>query len=272
MTQQKQGMTREEANQLYDSLKSAMESRYGKKGLESLIEKDKKEKASQVKSVPSKPKIDLASLNKVKASLNQGKNTSPSSVKFSTRRIGQGQKNAMLAIVGVGVLKLILGAVAATGLIDGGEVSASMAQLPPISMINTPTYSEDEIVILKSLDERRVSLEERSKKLDNREDELEKKDREFAARLTQLRELTNQLKIEREKSDKKQSSQLNQLASVYSSMGPKEAAQLLEQLDITISLALIERMPEKRMAQILSLMTPERALSLTQMLSKRGSI
>ena len=272
MTQQKQGMTREEANQLYDSLKSAMESRYGKKGLESLIEKDKQEKANQAlkaNPAPAKPKIDPATLSKVKASLNQGKNPS---VNFSTRRLGQGQKNAMLAIVGVGVLKLILGAVATSGLIDGGDVSASMTQLPPLTMLNTPTYSEDEIVILKSLDERRVAVEERGKKLDNREDELEKKDREFAARLTQLRELTNQLKIEREKSDKKQSSQLNQLASVYSSMGPKEAAQLLEQLDITISLSLIERMPEKRMAQLLSLMTPERALSLTQMLSKRGNI
>ncbi len=52
-------------------------------------------------------------------------------------------------------------------------------------------------------------------------------------------------------------------------MNPKEASLLIEQLDITIALGLLERMPEKRIGQILSLMSPDRALTITRMLSGR---
>ena len=269
---EKQGMSKEEADKLYDSLKDAMERRYGKKGLESLIEKDKSEKIAKARgAAPSRPIAPQATTSAASKSRISAASLPRKSVNIPSK--GAGQRTALLAIVGVGVLKLILGVVAASGLVEGGEATATMANFPQTTnFISTQQFSDDEVEILKSLDERRVALEERSKKLDNREDDLERRDREFAARLTQLRDISNQLKIEREKGDKKQGVQLNQLAAVYSSMNPKEAAQLLEQLDITISLSLIERMPEKRMAQILSLMTPERALTLTQMLSKRGSL
>ena len=52
-------------------------------------------------------------------------------------------------------------------------------------------------------------------------------------------------------------------------MNPPEAAHLLEQLDIHVALSLVERMPEKRMAQILALMNSQRALELTNLLSNR---
>jgi flagellar motility protein MotE (MotC chaperone) len=52
-------------------------------------------------------------------------------------------------------------------------------------------------------------------------------------------------------------------------MNPAEAAALLEQLDTPIALELLGRMPGKRIGQILALMTSERALTLTRMLSGR---
>jgi flagellar motility protein MotE (MotC chaperone) len=53
-------------------------------------------------------------------------------------------------------------------------------------------------------------------------------------------------------------------------MNPPEAAHLLEQLDIQVCLTLIQRMPEKRIGQILALMNPQRALELTNLLSRRS--
>jgi flagellar motility protein MotE (MotC chaperone) len=79
--------------------------------------------------------------------------------------------------------------------------------------------------------------------------------------------MTTALKLDRDKSDKKRNTQIEQLANVYGSMDPKEAASLIEQLDITIALNLLQKMPEKRIAQILALMNPERALGITRMLS-----
>jgi flagellar motility protein MotE (MotC chaperone) len=54
-------------------------------------------------------------------------------------------------------------------------------------------------------------------------------------------------------------------------MNPPEAAHLLEQLDVQVALSLIERMPEKRIGQILSLMNAQRALELTNLLSTRAA-
>jgi flagellar motility protein MotE (MotC chaperone) len=99
---------------------------------------------------------------------------------------------------------------------------------------------------------------------------LNARDRDLAGRLTELRELTEKLKIEREKGEKQRNGQLDQLANVYGSMNPPEAAHLLEQLDVQVSLSLIQRMPEKRIGQILSLMNAQRALELTNLLSTRS--
>src|SRR5690606_10813103 len=107
--------------------------------------------------------------------------------------------------------------------------------------------------ILRSLDARREELETRRKQLEERGLEMDRRDREFAVKLTELRELTNQLRSAREEIDRKQHSQLAQLANVYGSMNPSEAATLMEQLDVTIALSLLERMPEKRIGQILAL-------------------
>ena len=272
MANKKPGMSREEANQLYDSLKNAMESKYGKKGLESLIAKDKKEKAAQMKQQATASARSAAPSATLNDQLRLQQEMQRAAI--ARKRIARGarsQKSALLFIICVGILKLGLGVVAATGVMDVKDANASIVAMPPVNPF-VQSLSEEEIQLLKTLDSRRAELDERAKKLENKEDEFERKEREFAAKLTGLRELSERLKVEREKGDKKRSLQLDQLASVYSSMGPKEAAQLLEQLDVTIALSLVERMPEKRMAQILSLMDPKRALTLTQMLSHRGTL
>ena len=61
--------------------------------------------------------------------------------------------------------------------------------------------------------------------------------------------------------------QLDQLANLYSAMDPKEAAGLIEQLDVTIALELVSRMPEKRIGQILATMNSGKALAISRMLS-----
>ena len=87
-----------------------------------------------------------------------------------------------------------------------------------------------------------------------------------------MRDITEKLKLERDKGEKQKQSQLDQLANVYGSMNPPEAAKLLEQLDVQIALSLIERMPEKRIGQILALMNQDKALAITNLLSTRAGV
>jgi flagellar motility protein MotE (MotC chaperone) len=171
---------------------------------------------------------------------------------------------AMVAVVAACALKVTLSALEATGVSEVKPVEAAV----PMVRHAGPDWSKEEVKVLTALDHRRTELEERSSRLDQKEVEITARDRDVAVKLNELKELTDKLKIEREKGDKHRNSQLDQLANVYGSMNPPEAAHLLEQLDIQVALSLIQRMPEKRMAQILALMNAQRALELTNLLSQ----
>jgi flagellar motility protein MotE (MotC chaperone) len=164
----------------------------------------------------------------------------------------------------LGCAKVTLAVIEVSGVGRIEEASAALARIP-----TGPRWTKEEAKILTALDGRRVELEERGARLEKRESEFGVKERELAVRLTELKELSEKLKIEREKGDKQRNTQLDQLSNVYGSMNPPEAAHLLEQLDVQVALSLVERMPEKRMAQILSLMNAQRALELTNLLTHR---
>jgi len=176
-----------------------------------------------------------------------------------------GSRFAILLVVMFATAKIVFAVLEAAGIVKASPALAS--QIPANYSRPAERFSKEEVQVLKSLDARRVELEERNKRLDRKAGEIKQRDREFAARLSEVREISQKLKSEREKNDRKKTAQLDQLANVYSSMNPEESAKLIEQLDVTIALQLIERMPEKRIGQILSMMSPERALTLTQMLS-----
>lgn len=186
--------------------------------------------------------------------------------KIATRQragLDRGQVAAALLVGACAMVRAVIGGLEFAGL--GATLPAQATIIKEVG----PKYSESELTLLKSLDSRRVELEERRRRLDDREKDIAEREREFAGRLAQLRELTGMLQADREQGDKKQQAQVSTLANVYGSMNPPEAAALLGQLDITTTLALLERMPEKRMGQILSLMPADRALTITKMLTGR---
>lgn len=133
-------------------------------------------------------------------------------------------------------------------------------------------WSEVEKQLLTQLDSRRVELEKRRHALDEREAELQSKETALSSRLAELRSLTRKLSSKRKQQNHRYEARLEQLANVYGSMPPNEAAPLIAQLDDKIALALLERMPGKRMGQILSMMQQKRAVGLTVMLTERGSL
>ncbi|NLF24860.1 MAG: hypothetical protein GX589_04285 [Deltaproteobacteria bacterium] len=250
----KKGMSREEAGKLYEQLRKNMESKFGKGELDSIIQKEKQRVRRE----------QAAAKTKVSGTRPTGVAAAEA---YPAIRRGSGAQAAMLFVVFFAVMKMGISLMEASGIASVSNASASVVgtAAPGVSA----GYSREEAKVLTALDERRVKLEERSAGLDRREAEMERRDREFAARLTQIRDLTERLKSDRLQNDHRKNAQLDQLANVYGSMNPAEAAQLMDQLDVTIALSLIERMPEKRIGQILSLMSPERALTMTRMLSNK---
>ncbi len=189
-------------------------------------------------------------------------------LKRQAARIDRFTAVSAISIGMLSAVRIIFGGLEVAGFGAPPPAQAATIQLPPAG----PRYSPEELEILQGLDARRAELEERRRRLEQREHELDERDREFAARFTQLRELTGMLKVDREMDGKKREGQVGQLANVYGSMNPPEAATLLGQLDVTTALSLIEKMPEKRIGQILSLMPPDRALTITKMLTGKAEM
>lgn len=254
MANKKKGLSREQAAELYTDLQRTM-AKMLKNEAEYLAGRGQiKSKAASQASSKTAKNNPLDSIRNIQ----------------SSRRSASGEKGAALAVSMIlfcGLAKVTFSLLEYTGIIQVAPAEASIVKkdITPHSLAGM--YSKEEIQVLTSLDARRAELDQKNKRLDARDRELLEKDKEFAARLTELRDLTEKLNNEREKDDRKQESQLEQLSNVYGSMNPEEAAHLMEQLDITIALALIQRMPEKRIGQILASMSPERALALTKMLS-----
>lgn len=263
LQKEKNSLTREQAAELYDDLERAMSSLMGKDGKPA----EPAKRQSAVRRAPA---------HKAAAAASPTAGIDPRTLGYiplapAASPRADGKRAAVLVVCLFAMAKVATALLDASGVFGVSPAQASLqtSGVPVVAVQPAQRFTREEVKVLTSLDERRTLLEDRSKKLDERERDIERRDQEFATRLTQLRELTNLLKVDREKNDKKRSGQLEQLANVYGSMDPKEAASLIEQLDVTIALALLQKMPEKRIAQVLSLMTPARALSLTNMLSGR---
>ena len=280
MAEKQPNMSREQARELYDDMRAAMDQILKnnpdgapppKKSKAQAAATNAKATAAQAKAIaeaiqgktkPQSPPMAAA------RPVGQMRNSMrPSSGSFAIRTgSSSGKQLATIAVIALAATKIVFSGLEASGVASVDYVQAST--MTPMRKPGTPmNFSREEVEVLTTLDSRRAELEDRSKKLDDRDAEIGMKDREFAARLAQLRELTGKLKVDREKDDKKREDQIAQLANVYGSMNPPEAASLIEQLDVTTALELLKKMPEKRIGQILSLMNSERALTITKMLS-----
>jgi flagellar motility protein MotE (MotC chaperone) len=126
--------------------------------------------------------------------------------------------------------------------------------------------------LLLQLDQRRVELEKRRKILDNKEQELNQQAHLVSEKVSELKTLITKLSSLRKEKDHKYNARMEQLASVYSAMAPHESASLISKLDNEVGLGLLERMPGKRMAQILGVMDQNRALELTKHLTNKKKL
>jgi flagellar motility protein MotE (MotC chaperone) len=273
MANKKKSMTREDAAELYRDLQKAMNSVKGKPAAKKNVSVsgiDAKAIAESIKAAMRREDSAAGDTTTTSTSAQKSAISTATAVPTSAPMLNRGQYTAICCVLLFAGFKVVLSGMEASGFATATPVEASYIAEPRIAPVSVPgTFTKEEVKVLTALDGRRAELEDRNKRLDDRQSDLDKRDREFATRLTQLRELTEKLSIERDKGEKKRSGQLDQLANVYGSMNPPEAAALIEQLDVQIALPLLERMPEKRIGQILALMSPERALSITRMLSSR---
>ncbi len=122
--------------------------------------------------------------------------------------------------------------------------------------------------LLQSLAERTERLDEREKTVQARETVLAALQKKVEEREGALQKTRGEIEALLERYEGEQSGGLQQLIGIYSTIEPKRAAAIFNELDLDIVVSLLRRMPSRRVAPILAAMDAEKARRITLELSE----
>lgn len=152
------------------------------------------------------------------------------------------------------------------------EPGAETARDPGQDPGQDPAFSPAEVDVLRQLAARREQLEARDRDLDKREALLKAAESRIDAKALALRELQLQVSRLLKAHDEQQDEKVASLARLYASMKPKDAAAILQTLDLEALLLVAERIKERKLAPILAEMNPARARDLTAELVRKRKV
>ena len=160
---------------------------------------------------------------------------------------------------------------------DEAGGAATPAQPVPGSQITDISndifeMTDEELVLLQSLSQRREELEQRAREIDEREVLLKAAEQRIDQRIGELERLQASIEALLVEHDEQTEAQMQSLVKIYESMKPKDAARIFEELDLDVLLEVIERMKERKTAPILAQMNPQRAKTVTLELAQRREL
>jgi len=126
--------------------------------------------------------------------------------------------------------------------------------------------------VLSSLAKRRTQLDAREQSLDMRENLIKAAEGRVDGKIAQLKQLQDQVQQLLGQRDDAEKAQIAALVKTYSSMKPKDAAHIFNNLDDTVLLAVASQMKPDILGSILAAMNPDAAQKLTVRLANRLKI
>jgi flagellar motility protein MotE (MotC chaperone) len=128
---------------------------------------------------------------------------------------------------------------------------------------NKGHFSEIELDILKNLAKRREELDRWSKDVLEKETILKAAEIKADQKITQLSALKDQVADLLKSYNEKEDMKISSLVQIYETMKPKDAAKILESLDMDILLQVLDKMNKSKTAPILAQMNTQIATDIT---------
>ena len=141
---------------------------------------------------------------------------------------------------------------------EGSSASSQSGDLPT----NT-AFTQSEIMILQELAERREALDLRAQEIDKRAIQLKVTEEEINKKLRQLKDYEQRLQKLINMYSEQEQENLNAMVKMYTSMKPKDAARIFNNLDMNITVALLKGMKPSSSSAILSQMDSQKAQAVT---------
>lgn len=134
------------------------------------------------------------------------------------------------------------------------------------------SFSQSELEILQKLAQRREELDVRERTIDQKAGVLKAAEAQMDVKIAKLKELEASIKDLVGIYDEKEKSRLANLVKIYSTMKPKEAARLFNDMEMSLLVRVFEQMKEAKSAPILALMDLNKASALTAELANKKKL
>ena len=156
---------------------------------------------------------------------------------------------------------------------EGSAPPAAAAEMPAAAAAADPLKPQPtagERAVLESLSQRRQELETRAREMDVRESLLKAAEKRIEARLQELKEVEARLTGAAAKKDEAEIAKFKSLVSMYENMKAKDAAKILDRLNMRVLIELVNAMNPRRMSDILGQMQPDVVERLTLEIANRS--
>lgn len=129
--------------------------------------------------------------------------------------------------------------------------------------------SRSEIRLLQALSERRQALDSRENSLNQREALLKAAEQQLLDEQSELVKVREEVKKLLGQLDEEESKRINNLVKLYENMKPKDAARILNDLELNVLMGVVQRMNVRRLAPVLAAMKGDKARAVTRALAQR---
>jgi len=130
-------------------------------------------------------------------------------------------------------------------------------------------FTRAEVELLQQLSERRTELDRRERDIELRDNLLRATEKRIEEKIAELKKIEGRIDALLKKHDEQEEQRLLSVVKIYETMKPKDAAKVMERLDMPILLDVSERMKTAKMAAILAEMDTTRARAVTTELATR---
>lgn len=149
----------------------------------------------------------------------------------------------------------------------GATPAKADACLPSLDYSAETGISEQEILVLRSLADRRKALDEREAGIETREQAAAAAESRLQDQIAELKGVEGKVQTLLASMDVKRDERMASLVKTYESMKPKDAARIFDGMDDKVLIDLAKSMKPATLAAIMSAMDSKRAELLTRMLA-----
>lgn len=139
--------------------------------------------------------------------------------------------------------------------------------LPSLDYAAELGITSQEVLVLRSLADRRKELDDREAGLETREQAAAAAEVRLQEQIAELKKVESSVQTLLASMDAKRDERMTALIKTYEAMKPKDAAEIFDGMDDKILIDLAKGMKPGNLAPIMQLMQPKRAEALTRMLA-----